>query len=139
LSQDRRESVGIVDETVKKRVVGYLTAEESRRVKIASVAARFSLPPQQVEDIVYEAIAEGRVEGYIDDETQEFVVAVKGAEAEKPAAVIHVGGDYVAGTSVRDSVVMKSSVADKAVKKCRSCNRDIPLESNFCPECGSRT
>jgi rRNA maturation endonuclease Nob1 len=124
LSQERRESVGIVDETVKKRVVGYLKAEESRRVKIASVAARFSLPPQQVEDIVYEAIAEGRVEGYIDDETQEFVVAVKGAEAEKPAAVIHVGGDYV---------------ADKAVKKCRSCNRDIPLESNFCPECGSRT
>jgi len=136
---ERQERIGLMDEAVKKRVVGYLKAEESRRVKIASVAARFSLPPQQVEDIVYEAIAEGRVEGYIDDKTQEFVVAGKEREAGKPEAVIHVGGDYIAGTSVRDSVVMKSSVADKAVKKCKSCNRDIPLESNFCPECGSRT
>jgi hypothetical protein len=133
---EHRERISSMDETVRKRVVGYLKAEERRRVRVASVAARFSLTPQQVEDIIYEAIADGKMEGYIDDKTQEFVLVTR-EETAKPA-VIHVGGDYIAGTSVRDSVVTRSSLGEKTVKKCASCNREIPVECVFCPECGSR-
>jgi len=139
-SPERQERISSMDEATKKRVIGYLKAEERRRARIASVAARFNLSPVRVEDIIYEAIADGKLEGYIDDKTQEFVlVTIEMVDAAKPPAVIHVGGDYIAGTSVRDSVVMKSAVGEKSVKKCKSCNKDIPAESDFCPECGSRT
>lgn len=138
-SPERRERIGLMEEATKKRVIGYLKAEERRRVRITSVAARFNLTSQQVEDIIYEAIADGKVEGYIDDKTQEFVLMTKEEAATAKPAVIHVGGDYIAGTSVRDSVVTRSSLGEKTVKKCKSCDREIPVDCTFCPECGSRT
>jgi len=138
-SPERQERIGSMDDATKKRVIGYLKAEERKRAKITAIATRFSLSPLRVEDLIYEAIADGKLEGYIDDKTQEFVLVTKAdVEAAKPA-VIHVGGDYIAGTSVRDSVVTRSSLGEKTVKKCKSCNREIPVECAFCPECGSRT
>ena len=139
-SPERQERMSSMDEATKKRVIGYLKAEESKRAKITAVTTRFGLSPIRVEDIIYEAIADGKLEGYIDDKTQEFVLVTRAeVEAAKPGAVIHVGGDYIAGSSVRDSVVVRSSLGEKASKKCKSCNSDIPAKSDFCPECGSRT
>lgn len=58
--------------TTKTKVLGYLLAY--RDVALQDIASRFNMDVAQVEEIIIELLAEGKIKGQIDPETRRFKV-----------------------------------------------------------------
>lgn len=60
------------DTRMKKRILGYVIAY--REVKLDKLASRFELARDQVEDILLDLLAEGKIKGSIDPKTDKFTL-----------------------------------------------------------------
>lgn len=60
------------DTLIKKRILGYVIAY--REVKLEALASRFGLTRDQVEDILLDLLAEGKIKGSIDPKTDRFTL-----------------------------------------------------------------
>jgi hypothetical protein len=59
-------------DALKKKVLGYLIAY--KKVELKTLALRFGIEKSQVEEIIFELIADGKIKGFIDPETETFEV-----------------------------------------------------------------
>jgi hypothetical protein len=55
-----------------KRVLGYLLAY--KKVELKTLASKFDVSKPQIEEIIFELIADGKIKGFIDPETETFHV-----------------------------------------------------------------
>ena len=68
-----------VDDTIRKRIYGYVLAY--RKFKLSKIAEHFGLNKKEVEDILLEFIAEGKMKASIDSKTDVFALEPKNEEA----------------------------------------------------------
>lgn len=69
---EKPEKTAEIDDLLKKRIHGYIVAY--RKFKLKAAARRFGLTKEQVENILFEYIAEGKIKGTIDSEKGIFEV-----------------------------------------------------------------
>jgi len=67
-----RKRFSSYDTLLKKRILGYIIAY--RKVKLDTLATRYNLEKTEIEEIIFEHLADGKVRGKIDPKTETFIV-----------------------------------------------------------------
>ena len=128
-----------------------------RRTPLANVASRMNLDVKMVESLLSKCISKGQIHGFLDRNTNEFILKESIVDMKSGKKCPNCGG-YSTDVSFPGEVV-KCQFCDAVIPDdtpppppepptlpglargtrimiCSNCRKEIPIDSNLCPYCG---